>query len=306
MKTGKIGLGVFLLAIGIIWILISFNVISFSYVTTFFISAFKLWPLILIFIGVNLVFKYNSAVKTISWILYFSIVLSYGIIANPKIGFEGVKINLDLGNRRNENYVKYSEKIKEATKNGKIDISLGATKINLDGNTKELFSADVPESVKLNKVDYSNNDKDVKIDLNKSHYFDFASKTCSFNLNKNVLWDIDMNTGAINGTMDMTDIKLKKLDLNIGASSIDMKFGSGYDKTKVDINAGASNINLTVPRSSGIRIKISKITNHTNLDSLGWNKNKDVYESPNYDKAESKIDMEVQMGISNFNVYLSE
>jgi hypothetical protein len=304
MRSSKIGFGVFLLAIGVVWILISFKLISFSYVTAFFASAIKLWPLILIVIGINLVFKYNYAVKVISWVLYFSIVLSYSIIANPKIGFEGVKIDMDLGNKSSENYVKLSEKLNNSTKNGKLDISLGATKINLDGNTDELFSAYVPESVKLRKVAYSNDNKEAKIDFNKNEYFDFISKTCSFNLNKNVLWDIEMNTGAITSTMDMTDIKLKKLDLNTGASSVDMKFGSGYNGTKVKINAGASAINVTVPKSSGVRIKISKILNHTNLDSLEWNKNKDVYESPNFDKAESKIDMEVQMGISSFNVYL--
>lgn len=306
MKTGKIGFGVFLLAVGVIWILVSFKIVSFNYIEAFFAAFIKLWPLILIVVGVNLIFKYNSAVKLVSWVLYFAILISYGVMANPKLGFEGVKIDLNLSDVSNGEHVKYSEKLKEATKDGKLDISLGAAKINIDGRTENLFDADVPKSVKLKKTDYSGNNSEARIYFDKRNSIDFGNQDSSFQLNKSVLWDVNIKTDVLTGKLDMTDLKIKKLDMDIKASSVDMVFGSGYDKTNAEIDAKASNINVTVPKNSGVRIKISGKLNNTNLDKLEWNNDKNVYESPNYDKAESKIDMEMDMDISNLKVYLMD
>ncbi|KNY28601.1 LiaI-LiaF-like domain-containing protein [Pseudobacteroides cellulosolvens] len=304
MKTEKIGFGVFLLAVGVIWILVSFNVISFNYITAFFASFIKLWPLILIVVGLNLVFKYNSALKLVSWVLYFAILISYGVIANPKLGFEGVKIDLHLGDKIDKDHIKYSQKLNEATKNGKFDISLGAAKINIGGKTENLFDADVPKSVKLKKTDYSSDNSKAEIYFGKNDDFDFRNQESSFRLNKDLIWDVNVKSDVLTGKLDMTDLKIKKLDLDVKASSVDMIFGSGYDKTNAEIDAKASNINITVPKNSGVRIIISGKLNNTNLDKLEWNNDKNVYESSNYDKAESKIDMEMDMDVSNLKVYL--
>ncbi len=304
MKAGKIGLGIFLLAVGVIWILVSFKIISFNYIEQFFVASIKLWPLILIVVGVNLIFKYNYSVKLVSWVLYFAILISYGVIVNPKLGFDSVKIDLNLGDVGNGDHIKYSEKLKEATKEGKLDISLGAAKINIDGKTDNLFDADVPKSVKLKKTDYSHNNSEARIYFDKNNGFDFRNQDSIFQLNKSVLWDVNIKTDVLTGKLDMTDLKIKKLDLDVKASSVDVVFGSGYDKTNAEIEAKASNINLTVPKNSGVRIKMSGKLNNTNLDKLEWKNDKNVYESPNYDKAESKIDMEMDMDISNLKVYL--
>ena len=165
---------------------------------------------------------------------------------------------------------------------------------------------DIPKGVKLKKVNYSSDSSEAKIYIDKNDGFDFGNKDTNVRLNKKVLWDINIKTDVFTGKLDMTELKIKKFDLDVKASSIDINFGSGYDKTKAEIEAKASNINVTVPKSSGVRIKIKGKLNNTNLDKLEWNSNDDVYESTNYTKAESQIDFEIDMDMSNLKVHQIE
>ncbi|MDP4182043.1 MAG: hypothetical protein Q8942_13265 [Bacillota bacterium] len=308
MNRRHLRLGILLLLIGVAWMLVNFKVIGYMNITALIASVIKFLPLILIVIGINMFFKNNSIVKAISWILYFVIIISYSIMANPKIGINGADFNINLGNDNSLKYVTYSEKLNNETKNGEANISLGAVKIDLNSDTEDLLYSKVPSNIKLKKVDYSDGYTDAKIKFDKQSYFDFGSgnKSCVFKLNKNILWDMNLNTGAVNGTLDMKDMKIKSLDLSLGAGNMDIIFGAKHDDTKVKINAGASNLNITAPKSSGIRVKLQGGLNHTNLDKLDFDKHGDVYESNNYEKAECKIDMEIDMGVSGLNLYLSE
>lgn len=303
MKT-RTGFGVLLLAIGVVWILLNYNIISFNYVYKTFAAFIKLWPLILIVVGVNIIFKYNFAVKLVSWVLYLTILVSYGVIANPKYDFKlsDVKFDLHLNDIKNEEFTKKREELKEATKTGKLDISLGAAKINIGGTTDYLYDMDIPKGIKLKNVDYSNNNSEAKIKIDKNDGFDFGNRAADVRLNKDVLWDININNDAFTGKLDMSELKIKKFDLDIKASSVDMNFGSRYDKTKAEIEAKASNINITVPKSSGVRIKIKGKLNNVNMDKSEWNINNDTYESANYTNAQSQIDIEMDMDMSNIKV----
>jgi len=75
MKNNRgVGFGVFLLTVGIIWILVSVGVISWSIVNALFV----LWPLILVIIGVNIIFRNNEIIKAVAWVAFLAVVISYG------------------------------------------------------------------------------------------------------------------------------------------------------------------------------------------------------------------------------------
>jgi len=307
MNRKNIGLGVILLSVGVIMILFNMGLVG----KTLFDSLFALWPLILIVIGVNIIFKNNVLVKATSWVIFVAIVVSYSFIVEPKYtkGF-GFDFDFDWGNSNKITRVKHSEKYNSDTKNGKFSVSLGAANINIGTASENLFDAEVPSNVEYKKVDYKDGYESVEFGFEKNNYsifnFDNKYQKCDFKLNKNVIWDMEIDTGATNGRLDMSALKVKDLVIDTGAANMDLVFGAGYDKTKVDIDAGATNINVTVPKTLGVRINFDDGFNKTNLKKLGWEKEDGVYESPNYDEAESKIEMDVDMGASKFDVLFSE
>jgi len=309
MNRKNIGLGVILLSIGVIWILINMGVVGKTFFGSLVDSLFSLWPLVFIAIGVNMIFKNNALVKTTSWVLFVAIVVSYSFIAEPK-HTKLFNFDFDFGNSKSITKVKYHEKYNPDTKNGKFKISLGAANINIGTSAENLFDAEVPSNVEYKKVDYKDDYEVVEFGFEKNNYsifnFDNKYQRCDFKLNKNVIWDMEIDTGATNGKLDMSELKVKDLSIDTGAANMDLLFGAAYDKTKVEIDAGATTLNVTVPKSSGVRINFEDGLNKTNLKDLDWEKKDGVYESPNYDKAESKIEMDIDMGVSKFNVFFSE
>lgn len=78
MEHKNIGFGVFLVCIGVLWLCISFGIIGWSIVYSFF----KLWPLIFVVMGINIIFRDKAYVRAITWLLFLAVVVAYGFLGN--------------------------------------------------------------------------------------------------------------------------------------------------------------------------------------------------------------------------------
>ncbi len=291
MKSRNIGFGVFLLAIGVIWLMISFGHINvFSMISSFIV----LWPLILVVIGFNVIFKRQAAVRGVTWFLFFALLISYSYFVEPKI---------KIDDKHSTKYKTISEKMDAEISSRKMGIKLGATKLEIDSDTEKLFDASVPQS-----TEYKTENGKEKIYFKKESYipvnFEGNLSLYKFHLNKNVDWDLDIDAGAISGRMDLSKLKVSKLKLDLGFGSMDINLGNLSEKTEVVIDAGFSSVNASVPKSSGVKIKIDSGLGNSNIKDLDWEKKDKYYISPNYDEAENKIDVEVDTGLSSFNINL--
>jgi hypothetical protein len=287
MKSRNIGFGVFLLSIGLIWFLINLDMIKVPNIINSFIM---LWPLILIVIGVNVLFKHRAFVRGVSWLLFLTVIVSYSYFAESKFIID------DKNNKT------LSEQMDTDIKSREINIKFGATRIKIDSDTEKLFEASVPGSTNYSR---SGSDKEILNFEKKNHTpFNFGEngRSCEFHLNENVEWKVEVDAGAVSGTLDMTKLKVNKLNLNIGFGSMDLKFGSNSEKTVAVIKTGFSSVNAAVPKSAGVRVKIKEGLSSSNVKGLGWERQGDWYVSTNYDEAESKIDLEVKTGFSSFDL----
>ena len=87
------------------------------------------------------------------------------------------------------------------------------------------------------------------------------------------------------------------LDLDTGATSTEIIFGS-YP-TKVDIDTGASSLNFKFPMDIGIEIEIDGGAVSTHLK--GFTKKDDKYFSENYDKTKENIEIEINAGATSID-----
>jgi len=291
MKNRNIEFGVFILTVGIILLLANIGIINWSIMG----ALFDLWPAIFIVIGVNIIFRNNSIVRIITWLIFMAAIVSYGYFFNGSSIMHGGQA------AKNITIEKASE-----TEQGELKLKLGGIKLNVDSTDTSLLDSAISNPDIKHKVEYSSGKKMASVQFERENLFIMGGSRslndCRFSLNDSILWDIDVDAGAVSGTIDLTNLLVKDLDVDMGAGSIKLVLGNKNKNTNVKIDAGASSFDVVLPKDAGVRIKLDGALNNTNLKNLGWNKQGNYYTSPNYNAAERKIDMDVGMGAGRFTV----
>ncbi len=327
MKNGKgIDLGVVLISTGIIWALISANIISWSIIN----SLWLLWPLILIVIGVGIIFGNNVIVRNAAWIIFLAILIAHSYFYTGDIGnrnnsdssVEGtipiesilngdkettgeVEDNLDEVKDVSGDLKTVSEDKKAGIEKAQLRLAMGACRIIIDSDTEKMLEA----TLENDSISYKNNDSgdsaefafEMKNVIVDEKYIISKNLTNSFHLNKEVPWELKLEIGAVDGSFDLGELAVEKLSLDVGAANVDLKLGDKVEKCKVVINSGVSKINIEVPASAGVKVEMDGALNSSDLDGPQWEKKGDTYFTKNYESSGTKIDIEIDMGLGNLN-----
>ncbi|WP_432408588.1 LiaI-LiaF-like domain-containing protein [Wukongibacter sp. M2B1] len=292
MKNRGIASGLILVFIGLFLLMTNLGIISWSLLDV----MFSLWPIALIVIGINVIFRDRKTIKYLTWGIFFIMIIVFGFYQQYKFG-DARLINKD-SDIVIENRVE--------TTNGKLNLQLGSGEIRMDSTDDNLISANIPKARVDKDVRFTNDNTKVNIDIEqKSDFFQIGNRKShvyKFSLKDDLLWDIDIDIGAIDGTMDFSNIRLEKLDIDMGASDLNLIFGDKVDHTIVNIDGGVSDLQITIPENLGVRIDMDSFINDTNINRLGWRKGDDYYFSPNYEVAEKKLDIDIDMAIGDFNI----
>ncbi|WP_432663893.1 DUF5668 domain-containing protein [Wukongibacter baidiensis] len=292
MKNRGIAGGLLLIFIGLFWLMTNLEIISWSV----FDVMFRLWPVTLIVIGINIIFRERSSIRYLTWGIFFIIIIAFGFYQQYRYGNDTL-INTD-SNMAIEN--------RAETTTGELNLKLVGGDIRIDSTDDNLINANIPDARVSKNVKFTNGNTKVNIDIEQeSVSFQInngKSHNYNFSLNDDLLWDIDIDVGATDGTMDFSNIKLAKLDMDIGASDLDLIFGDKAKHAIVNIDGGVSDIKITVPENLGVRIDVDSFIKETNLNSLGWKRVDGFYFSPNYEEAEKKLDIDIDMAIGDLNI----
>ena len=287
MKNKVFG-GLVLIVLGILLLLINLGYLSFD----IFFSIFELWPLILIAIGVNIIFKNNQTVSYITWGLVILIIIIHTIYT------QGAS-NSNIDSRDNIVIEKHAK-----TKYGELDLEIGATEIRLDSTDQNLLSVDIIGRQLDYKDDYKNNYEIAIIDIEtrmlRSIRRQNFNSIYNFYLNEDVIWDLNFDVGAIAGEIDLEDIPVKYIDLNTGAADLTFILGDKHD-LDFDIDTGASDLSFIFPEDAGLKIKMDIALSDTNISDLDLIHRGDYYISQDYDNANVVINLDIDMGLGNID-----
>lgn len=299
MKTDKIFWGIFLVFIGGIFLLENFNIIDFSWS-----YIWRFWPVILILIGVNLLFK-NSNSKLAILLTAVITIITLGFLA-----FKGLQVNhFDKREKDNTAVVAqtYSEDFDQKYKTATLNIKGGASKFLINDFSAKLFEADLSENkfkYYLKKIDA---DSTVVLNFNgKGKNLNYSFGDDDFNdinmkLSAQPVWNINLAMGAGEVDFDLTKFKTKDIKLEGGAASFRVKIGDLYNNISLSAETGLAEIKIEVPETSGCRIKAS--AGLSSKDFKGFKKLKDgSYETSNYNTSANKVNISLKGGLSDFNV----
>lgn len=318
MNKEKVVWGVVLLGAGAVLLLHNLGLINF-----YWSSVFRLWPVIIILIGFNMLIPRTRAGNVAS-VLVTTIVVGFLAYA----GTQNLRYNWGEGNKqgssrwfdldfergsvqikrlfRNELTHHYNDRIHEAS----LSIQGGAIEYDIEEPTSEyLFWSETksvvgPHYLEVNeKADGTK--AEIRFQLKESQIRNWNLKNdkneANIRLHPDPIWSIKLEMGAGTADLDLRKYKLSKLDIECGAAAVEAKLGHPVGHTQVNVESGAASVKIEVPHSAACRIEVSSAL--SSRDFKGFTKQSDgSFTTPGYDEATDRYTIRLQGGASSFTV----
>jgi hypothetical protein len=130
----------------------------------------------------------------------------------------------------------------------------------------------------------------------------WTSLDWDFALNGSIPLELDIQTGASETKLDLTDLLVTDLSVKTGASSTVVTLPTKAGYTGVRIEAGAASIVLRVPENVAARIRVGGALSGVQVDRDRFPRQGGVYQSPDYETAENKAEIHVETGVGSITV----
>ena len=304
MKTKNIIWGLILVLIGVLFILKNLDIIYFSWY-----SIWKLWPLALVLVGVTILPVKDSIKVVLTIIVMIAAVLLLISFPNYHNGNDHWSFNNQQENKDDDKepleidqriFEAYDSTISEAN----LIFDAAAGNFRIEQATDDLFEFE--REGNLGRYTYSIKDlgegREIRIELEEGRIIrgDLKNRV-AMKLNSNPVWDIKVDVGAANIELDLSSFKIRKLDIDGGASSINIRLGNLQNECKIKINSGASSINIKVPEEFACKVNTSTVLSSKDLP--GFNNISDgTYVTPDFSEKAKNIVIEVEAAVSSLNV----
>jgi hypothetical protein len=321
MKTNRIFPGLLFLFFGVVFLLNNFGYLDFHWS-----NVFRLWPIILIMVGLNLIFSNNRS----PWATFIKIVviiggltyILFGGIWNRAEDSRSWNLPFEKKSRIDRQEKKENKSVTKLEGKGNFNISFtpgtqlavlningGATKYELNASTPDLFKAETHEFYSGFKLDHRTIDSVQILDFNMKgegdNKWNFKNGTKSNKaiiwLNTQPEWEVNIAAGASELDFDLSKFKVKKLKIEGGAASFDIKLGEPLTSTQVDIQTGVSETVVKVPAAIACRIVTDAGLSSKSFEGF-TTKNSNTFETENFESAPKKIFIYLKGGVSEFKV----
>jgi len=258
------------------------------------------WGFVLILVGVLFLLSTTGILKGISpWELIWP------------IGLIGLGLWILIGHLLGRQSAGETRQVTiplEGATSAHVKIVHGAGRLSLDSRAApgELLTGSFSGGVQ-SSLDRSGSEVKVKLRV-PDYAFPFfnwgwsRSIDWSVGLSRDIPFSLDVSTGANESILDLTDLRVTKLQLHTGASATKVSLPANAGFTRVTCEAGAAGFELRVPSNVAARIRYRGGLSSINVSTSRFPRSGDVYQSLDYDTAANKVDIDVQMGVGSVDI----
>ncbi len=122
-------------------------------------------------------------------------------------------------------------------------------------------------------------------------------------LTRSLPLDLIFRTGAGESEIDLSDLDVKSVRLETGASSSRLTLPARAGYTRAEVKGGLTSITLLVPQGVAARIQLQTGLTGNNIDTSRFPLTGGVYQSMDYDSAANKVDIFVEGGMGSIDVH---
>jgi len=211
----------------------------------------------------------------------------------------------EISSENGEDYIKKSIK-KENVEETKLALNLDYGEIEFNTDSENLIDFKIP----YNGMEYSYTKKNKsskltfsdKDNIFKDNEYESEDRIYSYTLNNDVVWDVEINSGAVDGEFDFSKVHLKTLSFNLGAGDIEMKIGSKEKNCKMEVNSATIALEIDADKDLGIIVKNTGPILEFDSDEDEFIKDGNSYTSKNYSSSENKLEIQLNTALSNISI----
>lgn len=297
LSGGRMLRGIFIGTVGGIFLYNTLGVVSFA----FWVDLIALWPVFIIAAGFAILGGVTGS-RSISalapLIIIATLILSFV--------YRGV-----LFQERGLTSFEASHRMTSGAREGfaAMDISVGNIEV---GSTDDLYSVEVKEAFRKERPQLtfqrSNSSVELRIRSPRESRFFLGTRKRKWRilLSEEIDWKLDFDTGVSETDLDLSDLKVRTVDVDGGVGDITVRFGDRVKRTSATINTGVSRLRILVPRSVGVRMTVDRGLSTSDFENIDLRRlggeDKIIYETPGLDRAANKLFLDIDMGVSSFVV----
>ncbi|MDH4359035.1 MAG: toast rack family protein [Candidatus Berkelbacteria bacterium] len=305
MSLGKLLWGVIIVAIGLIFLAVNFGLLD----SSVWSQIFKLWPLIIVVIGISII---SGALSKV-WQIILSIIAALIVIAAVALVVSPISIvstsssdwSWGFGGTHEVKVQTISEPLNEAAERASIEVQTGAADLDLSGGSQILVDGRVESNFINSQVERKVDGKIDNIVISTKSYFNpiFGGKNVwQLSLNEILPMKLVLKTGAVDAKIDLKKTNIEELVIKSGASTYEVDFPVRPNLVRADIDLGASTIKIKVPKDVGLKIEAKTGASSNNFSSKGLTKTNDTYSTQDFEKALKKIEINLKTGASTIEL----
>jgi hypothetical protein len=125
----------------------------------------------------------------------------------------------------------------------------------------------------------------------------------NFALSKDIPLKLELRTGASETELDLSQLKVTEVELRTGASSNQITLPANAGYTRLRVHAGAASINIRVPDGVAARIRYQGGLSGINIDTVRFPSQGSFYQTPGYDTAANRAEIEVEAGVGSVDIH---
>jgi hypothetical protein len=293
-----------LVVVGVVLLLNNLGVLPWSV----WVALGQLWPVLLILFGVDLLLGRRS-----SWLgAIVALIMLLAVL--------GVAIWMSLSGFRastsaNPATVRTATVPVAGATSGQINLRFGAGILTVgslpaQGTDLAEATATLPPGWQLTqRVEHHGDVADVTLGVDGNGPFlpfGTANRNTTMKLNavlaQQVPLTINADVGAGQSDFDLTNLAVSNFTLNDGAGQATVRLPNAAGQTSVDIRSGAGQLILVVPPGVGAYVHNGGGLVNLRVPSDRFQKVGDGYQTTDYQSAQNRVDVNLQVGIGEVDV----
>lgn len=291
----KISSGLYILLTGFVFLWIMLGFANWNIIFQFL----RLWPLFFIVVGIDVIFGRTK--------LFYLRIISPILVIGAVFGIIYVSQNGDLFHPRKIELYKVNKEIISPDGITDFNFDFSSGKLILTDCDRNLIDADMyaPAGSKPS-VNFKKFEKEDLYEISESSSSDYVfipwdgRHLWDIRINKEVPVKIKVKASTSINKFDTSKLIATDFVLNTKFSSNEIILSDNIEKARID--SFGSKLNIIIPKEIGVKISLDKFLIIDNFEKLGLSRNFKEYISPNYDDVEKRVDLDLNLKLSQLEI----
>jgi hypothetical protein len=283
-----------MIVLGVVFLLSNLGYLELNVWTT----IFRLWPVLLIAIGFDVLIGRRSTIASLIGLVVILAILA-GALWISGIGVAGGRSVSGMEVRQ----------VLEDVSSANLQISPAAGELTVDAlvDSTDLVAGRVPDvSGRAVRQDYSVSGGTASYRLTNSGVQivgwpgNDAEWRWDLGLTTQIPLDLQVEMGVGSMQLDLAELQLDDLNASMGVGQMTVHLPGGEDY-QARLEGAIGELVVVVPPEAGVRIRADAGLAAVDVPA-GFSQNNDVYTSPNYDTAQTQIELNVSQAIGRIEI----